>query len=136
MTDTTAPKGLVLDIYRNQHEASNNGLSKFHQEVTVVGVSYRDGGPRQVRPLPLACRVFTPTEQRPAVVLVYREMGEGERLVHVEPFEPARGVGFMAGGTFVATSDSRWRELVGFYGAVAFHDQDETPEQYRALSSD
>lgn len=49
-------------------------------------------------------------------------------------------VGPMAGGSFVASSDSRFSEEVArvlgrrFYGAVSLHDRHESPAQYEALS--
>jgi hypothetical protein len=41
----------------------------------------------------------------------------------------------MMGGTYAATSDSRWSEAVGIYGAVPIHDRRETVEQYNSYSN-
>ena len=53
-------------------------------------------------------------------------------IVHAEPYgEPSDqvSVGSMMGGAYIATSDSRFREATGIYGAVALHDRFETQEQ-------
>jgi hypothetical protein len=50
--------------------------------------------------------------------------------------EPHNGrVGPMMGGNYAATSDSRFSEATGQYGAIAIHDRYETPEQYISLSN-
>jgi hypothetical protein len=109
--------------------------------VTVVNVS----GPSE------------PTDDAPAVLLVENAMGTVRIVPAVEVTGPGAAVeyhgkwgplladgdktiGPMMGGSYVGTSDSRFREAVekllghGFYGAVPFHDRFETPAQYEALS--
>lgn len=108
--------GMVAYIHRSAlADCSNGGLSSRAVRVVVVNVS----GP------------FEPTDEMPAVRLVKRG-----KTVHAEPVEPVAdgNVGYMAGGAFISTSDSRFTEAVGFYGAVAFHDRQETPAQYELLS--
>ncbi len=150
MTETAAPKGLIAEIFvgKRTPDCSNGGLSGRVNEVTVDGT--RDADAEIIRrlstlashdeepgyaPLPRASQVFEPTPERPAVVLVRRSIG-GRQVVHVEPVERPEGTPWMAGGAYVATSDSRFGELVGFYGAVSLHDRTESWAQYRALSSD
>lgn len=117
-------KGIRADIYRGPYgDCSNGGISGRVKTVTVVGPGIE--GP------------FEPTEDAPAVRLVFREIG-GQRIVHAVPVDTPtdaeRRVGPMDGGCYIASSDSRFRRAVGIYGAVALHDRWETPEQYRSLS--
>lgn len=122
MTQQEAPqRGLRLSVLTGEFHSPNGGMSARVKQVTLVGEG--------VAP------VFPVTDEAPAVVLVTRYYG-GQVLRNVEPAvgPDAGNVGWMAGGAYVATSDSRVRDLIGFYGALAFHDRQETPEQYRALS--
>jgi hypothetical protein len=130
-------RGLILDIYKNQgRDWSNGGVSSRYDRVTVVGMIHY-GNRADVIPFPKSSRVpFAPTDDAPAAVLVRRMLG-GEPTYHVEPLvRPAGMVGFMAGGTYVATSDSRLRHLAFDlpYGALSFHDRCETPAQAAAYS--
>ena len=84
--------------------------------------------------------IFAPNAERPAVKLVFRTIG-GEKIVHAEPIEPVKpgNIGYMDGGCFIATSDSRLGEYlrqngVSSYGAIALHDRQETPAEYDTLS--
>lgn len=135
-------KGLTAYIMTNPLFAgcSSGGVSAHVTKVTVVGtVDRRWPIPTEkwhdVKPLARGSQIFTPTDEAPAVVLVYRNMG-AEQVVSAEPWLPPEAadphpVQFMAGGSVLDGSDSRWRELVGFYGAVSFHDRSEfTPDYY------
>ena len=56
---------------------------------------------------------------------------------NVIPAPPPDGhVGWMMGGNFVGTSDSRFSVGVTSLGAIPVHDRSESYELYRALSSD
>lgn len=72
------------------------------------------------------------------VVREFPDMHFGfETVYHVEPVaRPDSGnFGWMAGGNFVYSSDSRLSEMVdGMYGALSVHDRQETREEYLALS--
>lgn len=112
--------GLIAYIYRQEDDRDAIDM------VTVVNID----GP------------FDPAPHRPAVLLEDGPLRGTKRIVlatqkddgswHMERREGH--VGPMMGGTYVATSDSRFREAAGFYGAVAFHDRFETPEQYASMS--
>ena len=122
MAQQEAPqRGLRLSVLTGEFHSPNGGISARVKQVTLVGEG--------VDP------VFPVTDEAPAVVLVTRYFG-GRILRNVEPaVGPDEGnVGWMAGGAFVASMDSRVSDLIGFYGAMALHDRQETPEQYRALS--
>ena len=69
------------------------------------------------------------------VVLVDRDLF-GEPSPYIRPYaDPDPGnVGWMAGGSFASSSDSRFNRLFRFYGAVAVHDRQETQELYDLLS--
>lgn len=111
-------KGLRVDILRSSlPDCSNGGISGRCQYVTLIDVP----GPSE------------PGEDAPACRLVRRNIG-GKVVVSAVPVETPGGVGPMMGGCYIATSDSRFREAVGFYGAVALHDRWETPAQCAALS--
>lgn len=59
----------------------------------------------------------------------------GRDIFHVEPVVPPKGAGWMAGGNFAETSDSRFGKLCGdMYGALSIHDRDESWEMYDMLS--
>lgn len=133
--------GLRIELFHSQHASGAGPFGGAHQ-VTIVGtvdhVYPADLSKREVRPLSGDERgPFTPDDDAPAAVLVYRNMGD-ERLVHVEPLHE-RGEGFtpyMAGGGYAGTSDSRFRRLVGFYGAVSVHDYAETWKHYDSMTRD
>lgn len=142
MTTTTDLRGLRANIYvpADGRNCSNGGVSSRCRNVTIVGIRTDNGyaaGHGLVDPLPRLSQVSEPTDDAPAAVIVYRQMGR-RTVVHVEPLDGPEqpGTPWMAGGCYVATSDSRFGDLVGFYGAVSFHDRTETWEEYRALSSD
>lgn len=118
------PSGIRASIYKDSgRDYSNGGVSSFTDEVTVI---LPEGGP------------FEPTEAAPAVEFVRRTIG-GRAAHYFRPVEGPEGhermVGPMAGGTYLGSSDSRFSDLTGMYGAVPFHDRYETTEQYRALSN-
>ena len=102
---------------------SNGGVSGRSSQVVVV---LPGGGP-----IPANGTI-------PAVEIVKKRSVGGEQL-HVAvpvdgPDDERKSIGPMMGGAYIASSDSRFRELVPFYGAVPLHDRWETPEQYEALS--
>ena len=69
------------------------------------------------------------------VKVVHREFGDSLSCYHIEPYERPKEIGWMAGGNYAATSDSRFADMVGgIYGAVPVHDRQETQELYDRLS--
>jgi hypothetical protein len=117
-------KGITASIFVDKKfgDCSNGGISSRYSRVTVIGLG-KDA------------EIFEPTEDAPAVRLVKRKIG-GKVVVHAEPVEGLKSgnIGWMAGGSYVSTSDSRFCRAVGFYGAVSLHDRQETPEMYDQLS--
>lgn len=117
-------RGLHASIFTNPTflGCSNDGISSRCTAVTIVGTQDRRPGQRgPVLPLRTDSQVFEPDSTAPAVIVVYRHFG-GQRLVSVEPLD-SNGWNYMAGGSYVATSDSRFGDLIGFYGAVSLHDR-------------
>lgn len=59
----------------------------------------------------------------------------GRDVFHVEPIDRPSGAGWMMGGNYCATCDSRFSQAIeGMYGAVAIHDRQESQELYEILS--
>lgn len=117
-----APTGITAHIYRsNGGDTSNRGISTRVNKVTVIGTLREDGKLDPVR------GPFTPTDDAPAVILVRRHGVMGSPgTVHARPYgDDLPRTGWMAGGTYIATSDSRLVEAAGFYGAISLHDRRE-----------
>lgn len=105
--------GMLVSIYRDEYDCD---LNRFHRakRLCVVNVD----GP------------FTPCKDYPAAKLVKR----GRNYVVVPVEEPGEGrTPYMDGGSYAATSDSRWSSVVGF-SAIPIHDRSETWELYDQLS--
>lgn len=64
----------------------------------------------------------------------------GQDIYHIEPVARPKlyNVGWMMGGNYAASCDSRFVEMIGgfggFYGAIPIHDRQETREEYDNLS--
>lgn len=109
-------KGLLVDIYRpaDGRDSSNNGISSQRTRAILIG----EGIPE----------VFGPgIDREPVFVLVRREIpraiGTTEPYFHVEPLvEPGEcHPWFMAGGNFVYSCDSRFRDICGY--PIPIHDR-------------
>ena len=113
--DTTAPKGIIALIYRDDlgTDFSDRGISATAMEVTVIGEC--------IDP------VLAATDDLPAVRLVKNKHFNDETVVHAEPVTQAgeRAPWYMFGGTFIFSSDARFRRAAGHYGAVPLHDRRE-----------
>ena len=125
--DAEPVKGLHVYILQpSLGNSSNGGLSSRCASVTLVGETV--SGP------------FEPDDASPAVKLVKRVIN-GEVVIHAEPVQPVRpgNIGYMAGGAFIHTSDSRFGEALRALGhsgycAISLHDRQETQETYDALT--
>lgn len=110
-------QGLTLSIYRDAdgYDATNGGQSSQVQNITVCDFS----GP------------FEPSESAPEFKLIRRNIG-GREYCHLEPAQPCpQGmIGYMFGGNFAYTSDSRFP----FDYPLPIHDRAETSKQYDILS--
>lgn len=118
---TEAPKGLVLNLYRSEEFGTNPNRNLLHgvHQVTLVGVRHDSGA---VQPLPKSIRVLTPTQSRPAAVLHWRDI-MGQRIPSIVPLAAVEEDKWVAhGGSYAATSDSRFSALTKQYGAISVHD--------------
>lgn len=123
--------GLIASVYSSSFYRADRGISSYAKDVVVVNIP----GP------------FEPTSSAPAVLLL---PGNGPGYVRAVPAEqddsgtwrPVReGVGPMAGGSYIGTSDSRWSEALRKMGAtpgvaVPLHDRFETVREYTDYSKD
>lgn len=133
--DSRAGRGLVLDVYRptrrDDNDPTNGGITGRCDRVTVVGVvDYRDPeGSRDipdVRPMPREARHWEPDEETPPVWLFIHADGD----MYLLPGDATTGLpdgrgGWMAGGNYAATDDSRWTRVIGRIVAVRVHDRRE-----------
>ena len=105
--------GLIVNVFRaNRADCTNGGISSKFDSLCIVNID----GP------------FEPSERNPAAILVNGSYGSK----HIRPAKLVAGEWiadrdkwYMAGGNFAATSDSRFSDAVGFYGAVSIHDRTE-----------
>jgi hypothetical protein len=123
-------KGLRCSIFRSDYRSLNQLLTDF-KNVTLVGPEIEAVGGA----------VFEPNADAPAVKLKVRNIGG--IIVTAEPVDKPDGMcGPMAGGTYIATSDSRFSQAIEritgsrFYGAIPLHDYFETWENYNAITRD
>lgn len=136
-------KGLTLSVYKSARigDCTNGGITAKADKVVVVGFLV-DG---RVEPLPRDCRVFEPSDDAPAVVLVPSRIPGYDPTPHLIPLEfaealPDGRVGPMSGGNYAGSCDSRWSDLGKLFGVglhldlVAVHDRTEDYATYRALS--
>ncbi len=113
-----SPMGLIVSIYRAEYDSTMN-VFYGKKQVTLINVE----GP------------FEPTAEAPAAELV-RGYGKTAIIIPADNFTD----GFqMMGGTYGATSDSRFSRAVEAltgvsHFAVAIHDRRETAEQYEQFS--
>jgi hypothetical protein len=119
--------GIRASIYRDDFQPTSNNLFGSVNDLTIVNAE----GP------------FQPDEEAPAAIIMCQPNGgtryvapamlndEGEWVELVD-----NRCGGMAGGAFVASSDSRFRKAAGLYGALALHDWYEEWEVYHAMSRD
>ena len=120
-------RGLTADIYTKKqvsmNDCSNGGISSKHEITSVVVLGIDD------------CEIFEVREDRPAVKIVRRSI-DGKPYYHAEPIAPPPDgqIGWMDGGSYIATFDSRFSHAVGGQSVVSLHDRCETVAQNRSLS--
>lgn len=101
-------KGLIFEIYRSDYDSKLN-VMHGKKSVTVIDVAIDE--------------IFDAQENRPAVRIVRRNLW-GKEYVHAEPVQ--RGP-YMFGGTYIATSDSRSKNISQY--PIPLHDRVEKPGQ-------
>lgn len=109
-------KGLLVTIYKSSNDCTNGGVTAKANSIILTG----EGVPE----------IFSISEGDIYLKLVKRNLG-GSEYLHAEPVgQGSKGVGFMFGGNFIHTSDSRF---VSKY-PIPVHDRSETPREYEILS--
>lgn len=114
-------KALPINVYRaDNRDCTNGGISsRFSQLLLICSEGY----------------ITVDEENLPEnlVKLVKRNLF-GSDIYHIEPYAEATEIGWMFGGNYAATSDYRFGEMTGIYGAIAIHDRQETQEQYDMMA--
>ena len=111
-------KALRVDIYKHKGETfANGGISERFDTVLVI---CNEGNVEVEGTEENLCKIVT------------RNLF-GREYKHVEPVNGKYGAGFMAGGSFVASCDSRFHRIAGDY-PLALHDRCETWEENEMLS--
>lgn len=106
--------GLRVDIYRDRYDSTLNAFHGY-DTVTVTNIP----GP------------FEPTDDAPAAVLTRNPLN----APIITPRDlPVNMAGPMFGGTYAASSDSRFGRAVGIYGALPVHDRFETWQRHEELT--
>lgn len=102
-------KGLICGVLRDVEigDCSNDGISSNHDTVLLLFDEEE-------------AQVFEESEGRPTVKLVRRKIA-GKDYVHAEPVE---GTGYMFGGAFIYSSDTRFGLFANQY-PIALHDRKE-----------
>ena len=80
---------------------------------------------------PYIDEIFDADDQAPAVKIVHRVIN-GKDYYHAEPVngKDDKKIGWMMGGTFIWTSDSRFPHQY----PIALHDRQDTVEDYERMS--
>lgn len=115
------PVSVYRDARRGDYDCTNGGVSSKYNELLIVC----DDGFIDVDPA-------NPPENLCNVV---KRHLFGRDIYHIEPWDAPKGAGWMMGGNYAATSDSRFHALCGdLYAAIPVHDRQEPREQYDILS--
>jgi len=107
-------KGFCASILENKEigNCSNKGMSYWHDQVTIVSDIEE-------------CQIFdidAPSQLvRPIVVIKKRTMHDGSVYVYAEPIDEGH---YMMGGSFIYSSDSRFRKYFNEY-PIPLHDRQE-----------
>lgn len=114
-------RALRIEVFRNPlyKGCANGGISEKYNDLLLVcekGNVQIDEDNLPENLVVMKCRVFS-----------------GREIFHIEPYKrPDKGcVGWMSGGSYAGSSDSRFSEMAGgFYGTISIHDRQESQEQY------
>lgn len=113
-------KALPIDIYESKSigNCSNHGISERYNEILLL---CEDGF--------VTVDLDDPPENLCKVV---ERFLFGETYKHVEPVAKPSGAGWMAGGCYVGSSDSRFNRISRY--PLSLHDRCESWEMYERLS--
>ena len=112
-------RGISADVLRGRYESTNGGVSSKYDSFLIIDPSIERGN-------------IESKSTTPELKLVRRNLPDGSEYVHAEPLEAVKegNVGYMFGGNFIHTSDSRFPN----HYPIPIHDRQETQEQYNHLS--
>ena len=116
-------KAISLEVFRNSlGDCSNGGISSRYSEVLI---ECKDG----------YIEIDENNLPENFCKVVERDLGF-ETYLHIEPYNsPDKGcIGWMAGGCFCSTSDSRFSRISKY--PLALHDRQETQELYDRMSDE
>ena len=114
-------KALPVSVYRNGRvDCTNGGISsKFNELLVICDEGY--------------INIDENDPPKNLAHIVKRHLFGGD-IYHIEPYDAPKGAGWMMGGNYAATSDSRFGRMIGgMYGAVAIHDRDESWDLYYSM---
>lgn len=110
-------KAISVDIYKNNRgDSSNYGISHYYDEILILC----DDGFIDVdldNPPANLCKI------------VERQLF-GREANYIQPYRPAKGVGYMYGGTICYSSDARFKSD----HPLCLHDRDENARENEILS--
>jgi len=110
-----AIKGMLVFVLKGDSDCTNGGITSKVNKVILVG----EGIPE----------VFTVGEDDVYLKLVKRNLF-GSEYIHAEPVGQTKSdVGYMSGGNFIYSCDSRFREHVNKY-PIPVHDRSESMSHY------
>ena len=106
-------KAIPVSIYKDKHgDSSNYGISHYFDEILLL---HDDGF------------INVDLDNPPAnLCKIVRRQLWGEEHDYIEPYAPAKGVGYMYGGTMCYSSDARFESN----HPLCLHDRDESQKQY------
>lgn len=111
-------KALRVSVLENKEigNCSNNGISNRYDSILLIC----DEGYIDVK------------GDEPNLCKVVKRNLFGKEYLHIEPVTPPTGVGYMAGGAFAYSSDSRFNRISEY--PLSIHDRCESQKLYDALS--
>lgn len=115
-------KALNIYVYRSPRlgDCTNGGISsKYEQLLVLCENGYID---------------IDEANPPANLVKLVRRFIRGREVFHLEPVNAPDGAGWMAGGNYAGSCDSRFSEMTGIYGAIAIHDRQEDWKAYEMMS--
>ena len=119
-------RGIIVSIYESKESGncSNDGISNRYKDALLVMDDERS-------------QVFDEDlDKRPTIKIIQRNI-RGRLYLHAEPIavmgkggKQTNLVGFMSGGAFIYSCDSRFPNKY----PISLHDRQETPEEYDIMS--
>ena len=111
-------KALRVDILEDKNigNCSNHGISERYDTILLLS----DEGWIDVK-----------GDEENLCKVVERQIGY-EKYLHIEPVAEPKGIGWMSGGTFAYSCDSRFHRISDY--PLSIHDRCESKEMYEMLS--